>query len=488
MTDSFSGTPERKKNMWFIAGIVMAILCISIGIAWILSSMGVIGATLVLVVSGAPVIVFLILRYPNFGVLLYLTMGYWIMLLLNFSGGFPLGTVMDGILLLLILGFFIHQKTNKNWEIFKNPLSIMVVVWISYHLLQAINPTAESRLAWVFTVRGIAGVMLSYFVFSYHVNSVKFIRIIIKFWLCLSVIAAIYAIKQEYLGFFPFEQRQLDSDPLLQSLLFIDGHWRKSSIFADPVSFSYTMVTSSILCLALIFGPTSKWQKGVLIAMMALFLNVMLYSGTRAAYVLMPAALFLFVVLNFNKRILIFSIVAGFFIGVLIFIPTSNPSLYRFQTAFRPADDASYNVRQANQKRIQPYIRSHPFGGGLGSSGASGARFSPYSFLAQFPPDSGYVRVAVELGWIGLLLLCSFMFVVLRTGINNYFLIKDPELKAYCLAMVLISFALTLGNFPQEGIVQYPLSIYFYLIIALINITLRLDQQKSNLKLAEIKK
>lgn len=440
---------------------------------------GVKGVVIISILSFVPFIVFLILKYPKFGLLFYLIMAYWIMFLLNFSENFPLGTLMDVLLGLLLIGFFIAQKKNPRWQIFRNQVSIAVIVWLSYHLLQFFNPTAESRVAWIYTVRGIAGVMLSYFIFSYHINSVKFIRQIMKVWIFLSVIAAIYALKQEYFGFFAFEQRALDSNPLLQSLLFVNGHWRKTSIFADPVSFSYTMVVSSILCIALIFGPTSKRQKIFLGIAAVLFLNVMLYSGTRAAYVLLPASMVLFLVLNFNKQILVFSMVAGLFMGILIFIPTSNPTLYRFQSAFKPSDDASYNVRKNNQKRIQPYIRSHPLGGGLGSSGASGVRFAPYSFLAQFPPDSGYVRAAVELGWLGLMLFCTFMFVILRAGINNYFAIKDPELKTYCLAMVLIVFAITIGSFPQEAIVQFPLSIYFYLVIALINITLRLDRDKT---------
>jgi len=167
----------------------------------------------------------------------------------------------------------------------------------------------------------------------------------------------------------------------------------------------------------------------------------------------------------------------------LMKVPTSNVNLQRFQTAFSPSDDPSYLVRKDNQKRIQPYIQSHPLGGGLGSTGTWGQRFSPHSYLASFPPDSGYVRVAVEMGWIGLLLICTLMFVVLKTGIQNYFKIKDPALKSYCLAMILIVFALNIGNFPQEALVQFPVNIYFYLCIALINVTYRIDK---NMQLAKL--
>jgi len=47
--------------------------------------------------------------------------------------------------------------------------------------------------------------------------------------------------------------------------------------------------------------------------------------------------------------------------------------------------------------------------------------------------------------------------------------------------MVLIVFAFNLGNYPQEALVQFPSSIYFYLVVALINITYRLDRQKNKL-------
>lgn len=185
---------------------------------------------------------------------------------------------------------------------------------------------------------------------------------------------------------------------------------------------------------------------------------------------------------------LVLMVIFGIVMLGLINMPTSNTNLVRFQSAFRPSNDASYNVRVENQKRIQPYIQRHPIGGGLGATGVWGVRFAPYSFLAQFPPDSGYIRVAVELGWIGLLLICSLIFIILKKGINNYFKIKDPELRSYCLAMVLIIFALNVGNFPQEALVQYPLNVYFYLFAAIINISYRLDQQKQAIAQEEILK
>jgi len=305
---------------------------------------------------------------------------------------------------------------------------------------------------------------------------------ILKLWLALALFGAIYAFKQEHIGFFDFENDFLHSDPAIEGLLFIGGVWRKFSIFSDPVAFSYNMVIAILLCIGLLTGTVSAIKRVILMVMIVLLLMAMLYSGTRGAYVLLPAALFFLSILKYSRKIMVMMAVFGIFTVILIFIPTSNNTLYRFQSAFKPSDDASFNVRAINQKRIQPYILSHPLGGGLGATGVWGQRFAPNSYLANFPPDSGYVRVAVEMGWVGLLLFCIFMFTVLKTGINNYFSIKDPELKSYSLACLLIVFALNIGNYPQEALVQYPSCILFYLVIALLNVTKRIDDQQNQLQ------
>ncbi|TDB59858.1 O-antigen ligase domain-containing protein [Arundinibacter roseus] len=422
--------------------------------------------------------VYSIVAYPRFGITVLLLMAYMLFMIIRLGINFPWGTTLDGIQLLLILGFFAHQKTAPDWSVFRGPIATWVGIWVIYNLLQFGNPTAESRMSWLYTVRTTASVTLMYYIFMYHIRTVSFIRFLVKMWLVLAFIGAAYAFKQEYFGFSAAEQAWLNSDPLIADLLFINGHWRKYSIFSDPVSFSYNMVVSSLLCLGVLKAARQSWKKIVLLCLMGFYLFTMLFSGTRGAYVLIPAGFALFAILNLNRTILILSIIgAVFFIG-LIFVPTSNTTLYRFQSAFKPSNDDSFNLRSYNQKRIQPFIQSHPFGGGLGATGVWGQRFAPHSFLANFPPDSGYVRVAVELGWVGLFIFCMLMYTILKTGINNYYNIKNPELKAYCLAMTLIVYALNVGNYPQEALVQFPTSIFFYVAVALINCTYLLDQKE----------
>jgi O-antigen ligase len=427
-----------------------------------------------------PILVYFVIAKPEFGIITYLTLAYTLTLFSRYLiGDFPLGTIMDGMLVLFILGIFIQMKQKKEWHLFNNNISIVILIWVIYNLMQVLNPAAESKLAWLYTVRTVALVTLMYFIFLFNIRTKKFIKTLLKWWIILSFIAACIALKQEYIGFDSVEQKWLDSNPKLAALLFIAGHWRKFSIFPDPVTFAYNMATASILCMALITGPVKIYKKVILGVLAFFFLFVMLFSGTRGANPLIPAALILFALLKFNKRVIIFTGAALFLIVFLIFLPSSNQSIVRFQSAFRPKQDASYQLREANQARIKPYVYSHPFGGGLGATGEWGARFSPHSFLGSFPPDSGYVRTTVELGWIGLLLFSFMVFTILSAGINNYYKIKDLQLKSYSLAVILIVFIWNVGNFPQQAIVQYPSNVLFFLSVAMMVAIYRIDQQQN---------
>lgn len=469
---------EKLTN---IPGLILLSLFAAL-FSFVIDKSGVTGGSFILViVIGLPA-AFCIVRFPKIGIIIILIGAYLLMWIYGFVSSFPLGTVMDGIEVLLILGFFIIQKKRPDWSLFKEPIGIIVLIWVCYNILQFGNPTAESRMAWLYTIRAVAAVMLMYFIFSYNIRTLPFVKFILKLWLLLALFGAFYAFKQEFIGFSAIEERAL-SDPRVKALYFINGHWRKFSIFSDPVAFAYNMVAPALFCISMFFSPLKRWKKVILGIMAIIFLQAMLFSGTRGAYVLVPVALVLLMIVNLNRNVIIVSLIGSVLFALLIFTPSSSPSIKRFQSAFQPSEDASFNVRKENQRRIQPFIQTHPIGGGLGATGVWGTRFSPQSMLAKFPPDSGYVRVAVETGSVGLLLICTLMVIIIKTGINNFFSIKDPELKSYSLAMTIIVFAFAVGNYPQEAIVQFPSNIYFYLYAALITVTKRLDieKQKKNL-------
>jgi len=423
-----------------------------------------------------------LVRNPKYQVITYLTLSFSIMYLLALGVTFPLGTVMDGLLLMVIIDLLTKLRKSKEWYRLHGKISKTVIVWIVYLFFEVGNPAAESRQAWVFTIRTMGVVAISFYAFIYHIRTKEFMRTLITIVLTFHFIAAWYAFKQEYIGYFQFEEDYLHSSEEITQLLFLAGHWRKYSIFSDPVTFAYNMVGGSLYLIGRLTGPVTKKRKWLYFFLIYGNLHSMLFSGTRGAFPLIPVTLILYVIMKFSKNILIGVGIAMVFMVFLINVPTSNQNILRFQTAFSPGKDESYYARQVNQYNIKPYEWTHPIGGGLGSTGTWGKRFSPGSFLSTFPPDSGYVRTTVETGIIGLIIFCVMMYTMLKTGIDNYYSIRDPELKSICLGCIFLIFALNIGNFPQEALVQYPSNTLFYLSAALIVTTKRIDDQQ-NLKL-----
>ena len=292
--------------------IIVFLVCTSLAVSYVITREGYIAGLIILFALAALPVAYATVVYPRFGIMTLIVVAFFI----NYSSRFlpeptPIGLVMDAMTYLLILGFFIKNKSDKQWDYFKNPITYFTLAWLGYNLLELINPASPSILEWVFTVRTVGVIMLMYFVFLYHIRTKEFIKLLIKLWLALEVIAAFSGLQQEHFGLFGFENEWLHRFPERYKLLFIGGHLRKWGIFSDPVVYAYNMVAAALVCIALMFGPLRTNTKIILGFMAAFFFMVMLYSGTRASYLIIPAGLSMLFILNFNKKVLIFAVVCA---------------------------------------------------------------------------------------------------------------------------------------------------------------------------------
>jgi len=381
----------------------------------------------------------------------------------------PFGTSLDLLLVVMSLGVLMKQSYRRDLQFLKTPLTIPILIWIGFNLIQVINPAAVSKLAWVYTVRSMAILILLYFIACHAFNSYRRIVNVYKFMLGLAFMSALYGLYQEYVGFTQFELNWLYSDPKRFQLIFQWARLRVFSFFSDPTNYGMFMSYFGVICTILLIGPYKLWQKALLgIAALSMFWAIGL-AGSRTPVLLVPFGFFIFTLLTMNKKVILsmcFLIVLG---SGFVMKSTNSAVLFRIQSAFlidKSAD--TMNVRFKNQKMIQPFIQSHPFGAGLGSAGEWGARFAPDSILAKFPPDSGLVRIAVELGWIGLLIYCMLLLKIIHFSTFCYLRVKHPKVKMIYLTMTIMMFMLILASYPQEAIVQLPTSIFFYVSLAII--------------------
>ena len=150
----------------------------------------------------------------------------------------------------------------------------------------------------------------------------------------------------------------------------------------------------------------------------------------------------------------------------VMFAPIDNPTINRMRSTF-DSEDESLNVRNVNRNSIQPYIYAHPFGGGIATSGVEGMRWSPNHQLAGFPPDSGLLMFALEIGWVGLSLQIIFYLTMLYQGIYYYFRMKSKKYKIYILAIICGFIAILVTLYSQASVGQMPNVFFFYGCIAL---------------------
>jgi hypothetical protein len=139
-----------------------------------------------------------------------------------------------------------------------------------------------------------------------------------------------------------------------------------------------------------------------------------------------------------------------------------NPIISRIMTTFEAKQDPSNMLRDANRKYIQPYIYKHPLGGGLNTCSEEGKRFYPNHILAGYSPDSGYMKIMLDQGWIGLALNIIFYFIFLQRGITGFYDSKNPEIKTIYIALTTCLFSLVVGQYSQLGIQQYPQILFFF--------------------------
>ena len=413
-----------------------------------------------------PLIVFCMF-YHQFGIAFTLVVAFLVQYI-GKSTEAPVGTSLDGLLLIMIAGILVGQVMKKDWSFAKDPLSTWLLLWIYFNLFQVLNPSQESKMAWMYTVRSLAVLNLLYFIACYAFNSFEKIKWMINFIVGLAFVTAVYGLKQEFLGFSNSEKAWIYADPERFQLFFQWGRMRIFSLFNDAMTFGIMMSYMGVFCLVYATAPMSwKGKSFLAFAAMLMFWSAA-YSGTRTCFALIPLGFVFFAMMTLTKEVLLVSC-AFLVLGTGVMLKsTSNAVLYRIQSSFKPSEDASVQIRFYNQQRIRPHIYSHPIGFGPGSTGLWARRFTPNSFLASFAHDSYYVRLAVEEGWIGLMLYMTFLYVALRRALYFDLRVGDPIIKVLYLSIMTAIFMLAVANYPQEAIVQLPTSLVVYIFFAAI--------------------
>ena len=376
------------------------------------------------------------------------------------------GLMIDGLLFMMYLALFFKEfRIRIPWSNAKSQLTLLVSVWFGYAFLQAVNPEAVSIEAWFYAMRGIALyqwliIPLCFILF----NKQKDLMLFFKIWGVISLLGTFKGMVQMIFGVDPFEQAWLDGGGAVTHILF--GKLRIFSFYSDAGQFGASQGHTGVVfgVLALFIKNNFKLRAFFgFVAIMGIW--GMLISGTRGAIAVPAMGGIMFIIVRKHLPSIILGALAG--ISVFVFfayttIGNNNDQIRRMRTAFDP-NDASLQVRLENQRKLSGYLASRPFGGGIGSTGNWGQRFTPHTFLANTATDSWFVAIWADMGIIGLYLHLFILFFVLITGIYNcMYKIRDDWIKGQITALVCGMAGIMMASYGNGVFGQFPTGILMY--------------------------
>jgi hypothetical protein len=422
--------------------------------------------------------------HTRYGLYLMLAFSFCLATIERIGHYLPLEVFLDLGIWGLLFGMMVRESFQAKRTFRFHGLSFLILLWTAYCLFEWINPWSPSGWAWLYAVREVGEYPLIFFAGIYGLRNLSHIRSLLAIWLVLATLTAIFAIFQAWIGYTEFDWAWLLKDYSNFESVYTYDRLRTFSWLADPATLGILMGQSSLLGLVLLVkSKMPHWQRALLGLGIIFMLLAMILSGTRTAIVMVPAGFLFLMLVSMDRNIWLTALVLGTVFSLSMWLlPQENPHLKRIRSAFLPQQAVSFQIRMENHEYVQPFILSHPIGGGIGSTSKWGKKFAPYTMLSQFPPDSGYVRIAVEMGWVGLALYLLLIFGTIATGVKAYFRSKGSPQQWYVLAFLGVLFSLSIANYPQQALTQHPNALMFFIAAACVLVLKRLAESATPLK------
>jgi hypothetical protein len=462
---------------------IVSLIIATLLLGYLIAKGGIVIGVAILALIPFSIYIYLIFDNPRAGIIGLFIFNFFALGAGRYIPGVPLGLGVDAHLIIIYLSLFAKSFSGEvSWHNAKREIVLLAAIWYLYAIFQLVNPEAVSRAAWFYAMRGVSLYMLLTIPLVFIIfNKRRDLSLFFLIWGILSLLGTLKGVMQKFIGPDPWEQAWLNAGGELTHILF--GKLRVFSFFSDAGQFGGAQGHAGVVFLILAYHEKRSRMLRLFYGFVAILaIYGMMISGTRGSIAVPLAGLVLYIVLQKNIK----AIVAGGVIGVAViyfFMFTSigqgNYTINRMRSAFNP-QDASLMVRVENQRRLKSYMASRPFGGGIGSAGNWGMRFSPNTFLAQTPTDSWYVMIWAEQGIVGLILhLFILFYIVIKSSYIIMFKIRDDDINAKMSALVAGLFGVMVASYANGVLGQMPTGIIIYMSMAFLFLSKEMDNQSS---------
>ncbi len=460
-----------KGYLWLVPATGLAVY-----VGWLIAALGVTVAWLFMVMPFIIGYVVLVFLQPRVGLISFLVYCFLLPGLGRHFVGPQFGLLVDGLLILTWLAVIFHRGHKYRFRYLNNDLIWLGLIWFFITVLEIGNPARPSIVGWLQEMRSttlywILVVPLTMMVFNKKTDIVLFLDIII----ILSLVGALYGMKQLYFGVDEAEHRWLEGGAKRTHILF--GKLRVFSYYSEAAQFGASQAQLAVMCIILALGPHSKSRK-LLYSIAGVFIFYgMLISGTRGALGGLIGGGFVFLVLSKQVKMLLLGGLVGLgFIVMLKYtmIGNDNSQIRRLRSGTNP-NDASLQVRLINQRTLGNSLASKPFGTGVGTIGMWGVTYNKHINTSKIPPDSYYVKVWAMYGIIGFIIWFGIMLYILGKSAGMIWNVRDPALRNQLCAICAGFAGNLLCSYGNEVSNTMPSSAILYISWALLWMSTRWD-------------
>lgn len=387
------------------------------------------------------------------------------------------------LVLTLVIVIIIDSKRNNSILLLKNPLSVVILVFIFICFIQIFNPKSTVIFG-LYGFKSFGMHAFCFFVALFYLRTREDIKIFITITLIHAVVISSYGLWQQLYGVPIWDKVWVEDFFSLKEDIYMyigtEFTWenmRKFSLMDTPVSTACFYVIAIMLSLPLRgIMPFRKW----IFVDIAMFLMIpaLFYTFIRGCWVAAVVGIIVFFFLQRfyylrkNVFLLALFILTTLFLISQIF-PFSNISLIekinpliaeRLYSMTNPLNDSAMVARFSIWKYVIYEAGSNPFGFGIGSTGGVQSRLlqSDDALIV----DSLFMKILYELGWAGMVVFVIILIVVIREAVI-YFHIKDSYLNSIRIAILTtIAAIMTEGFFAP--ILEYPcIAKYFWLLLGI---------------------
>jgi len=424
---------------------------------------------------------FSLIQNPSISIITFVVVAFFIPAISRYiTTESKLGMSVDALLVLSYIVLILNGKLIKQkFKLIKIDLLIITIFWFIYTLFQLFNPYTAYYQAWFYAVRPISiYLLLALPLASMLIVNNRYLIIILVLWGSFSILGTIKGTLQLYVGLDPYEQMWFNSVGYLTH--FVNNKLRVFSFYTEAGQFGAAQAHAAVVGFIMATAVRKKSLRIFFIIMSISGFYGMMISGTRGAVFVPYAAALAYVFLKKNFKaamIVVFFTVLAFVFLKYTHIGSSYYFIYRMRTAFDP-NDASLQVRFENQRLFKEYLKDKPFGGGIGSAGYWGQKFSPGSPLARLATDSWYVQIWAETGIVGLAIYVLMLIYVM--GKSSYLIlykVKHPVVNQQMIALLSGLAGVAVASYGNNVIGQLPTSFLCYFSIALLFGSQELDKE-----------